>query len=147
VEDITAKNTLCPSARVESENSVVFGVIVGTETSPRLAYLKEPIPITDELIAKASPVTPTEVFRMATPCATNRCLNFDGKDCRLAKQIVEKLPVVVEELPPCSIRRDCRWWMQGGKAACMRCPQVITDSYNASEVIQDIAQHAAGLVK
>jgi len=147
VEDITAKKTLCPSARPESEDSIVFGVIGGTETAPRLAYLKQTLPVTDELIAKASPVTPTEVFRMATPCATNRCINFDGKDCRLAKQILEKLPTVVEELPLCSIRRDCRWWMQGGKAACLRCPQVVTDSYNPSEVIRDIAKHAADVVR
>ncbi|XHR81072.1 MAG: nitrogen fixation protein [Gloeotrichia echinulata GP01] len=138
------KTTLCPSARPESENSVVFGIIGGTVAEPRVAYLKQPLPITDELIAKAGPITPTEIFRMATPCAAKACLHFDGQDCRLAKQIAEKLPAVAEELPPCSIRRDCRWWNQEGKAACMRCPQVITDNYNPSELAVQVSKLAAG---
>ncbi len=141
---IVDKTTLCPSARPESEDSVVFGIISGTVAEPRVAYLKQPLPISDELIAKASPITPTEIFRMATPCAAKACLHFDGQDCRLAKQIAEKLPTVAEELPPCSIRQDCRWWKQEGKAACIRCPQVITDNYNPSEVAIQVSKLAAG---
>ncbi len=137
------KTTLCPSARPESEDSVVFGIISGTVAEPRVAYLKQPQPITDELIAKASPITPTEIFRTAAPCATKGCQHFDGQDCRLATRIVEKLPAIAEELPPCSIRRDCRWWQQEGKAACMRCPQVITDNYNASELAVEVAMPTA----
>ncbi|AVH63807.1 MULTISPECIES: nitrogen fixation protein [unclassified Nostoc] len=145
MEDIVVdKTTLCPSARPESEDSVVFGIISGTVAEPHVTYLKQPIPITDELIAKASPVTPAEIFRTAAPCATKACLHFDGEDCRLAKQIAGKLTAVAEELPPCSIRRDCRWWNQEGKAACMRCPQVITDNYNPSEVTIQVSKLAAG---
>jgi hypothetical protein len=144
MENIAAeKTTLCPSARPEPENSVVFGIISGTVTEPRVAYLQQPQPVTDELIAKASPVTPAEIFRTAAPCATKSCQHFDGKDCRLATRIVEKFSAITEELPPCSIRRDCRWWQQEGKAACMRCPQVITDNYNASELAIEVAMPAA----
>ncbi|QKQ72698.1 nitrogen fixation protein [Nostoc sp. TCL240-02] len=140
MENIAAdKTTLCPSARPESEDSVVFGIISGTVAEPRVAYLKQPQPLTDELIAKANPITPAEIFRTAAPCATKACQHFDGQDCRLATRIIEKLPTVAEELPPCSIRRDCRWWQQEGKAACMRCPQVITDNYNASELAIKVA--------
>ncbi|MEH1838992.1 MAG: nitrogen fixation protein [Nostoc sp.] len=132
------KTTLCPSARPDVD-SVVFGVVGGTVTESRVAYLKKPQPITDELIAKTSPITPAEIFRTAAPCATKGCQHFDGQDCRLAMRIVEKLPSVAEELPPCSIRRDCRWWQQEGKAACTRCPQVITDNYNPSELAVKVA--------
>ncbi|MEI2578579.1 nitrogen fixation protein [Scytonema sp. PRP1] len=138
-EIATDKTTLCPSARPEWQDSIVFAVIGGTVAEPRVAYLNQSQPVTDELIAKANPVTPTEIFRTAAPCAAMACQHFDGKDCRLAMRIVEKLPAVVEELPPCSIRRDCRWWQQEGKAACMRCPQVITDNYNASEIMRNVA--------
>lgn len=138
-EIATDKTTLCPSARPEWQDSIVFGVIGGTVEEPHVAYLKKPQPVTEELIAKASPVTPTEIFRTAAPCAESNCQHFDGKDCRLAMRIVEKLPAVVEELPPCSIRRDCRWWQQEGKVACMRCPQVITDNYNPSEIMRNVA--------
>ncbi|MFN6526294.1 nitrogen fixation protein [Nostoc sp. ChiSLP03a] len=144
MEDIaTEKTTFCPSARPEWQDSVVFGVVGGTVTEPRVAYLKHPQPVTDELIAKASPVTPTEIFRTAAPCATKGCQHFDGKDCRLAMRVVENLPKVVDDLPPCSIRRDCRWWQQEGKAACMRCPQVITDNYNPSELLLKVATPTA----
>ncbi|BAY09976.1 nitrogen fixation protein [Calothrix sp. NIES-2098] len=144
MENIAAeKTTLCPSARPEPENSVVFGIISGTVAEPRVAYLKQPQTLTDELIAKASPVTPAEIFRTASPCATKGCQHFDGQDCRLATRIVEKLPAIAEELPPCAIRRDCRWWQQEGKAACMRCPQVITDNYNASELATEVAMPTA----
>ena len=145
MEDIaTEKTTLCPSARPEWQDSVVFGVVGGTVKEPRIAYLKQPQAVTDELIAKASPVTPTEIFRTAAPCATKSCQHFDGKDCRLAMRIVENFPTVVEELPPCSIRRDCRWWQQEGKAACMRCPQVVTDNYTASELLVKVATPTVG---
>ncbi|MGI2904385.1 nitrogen fixation protein [Tolypothrix sp. VBCCA 56010] len=138
------KTTLCPSARPEPADSVIFGVIGGTGAEPRVAYLKQPQPVTEELIAKANPVTPAEIFRTAASCAESGCQHFDGKDCRLAMRIVEKLPAVVEELPPCSIRRDCRWWKQEGKAACMRCPQVITDNYNPSEIMRNVATPTTG---
>ncbi|MEG4322008.1 MULTISPECIES: nitrogen fixation protein [unclassified Microcoleus] len=131
--------TLCPSARPELADSIVFGVISGTVTEPRVAYLKQPLPVTDELMAKVHPVAPAEVFRAAAPCAAKGCQHFDGKDCRLAMRVAEKLPAVVAQLPPCSIRRDCRWWQQEGKAACMRCPQVITDNYTPSELMRDVA--------
>ncbi|MGD1805064.1 nitrogen fixation protein [Dapis sp. BLCC M126] len=140
MEDITAKQTtLCPSATPESVNGVVFGVVAGTPTAPEIAYLKQALPITEELIAKATPVTPGEIFRTAATCAESGCQHFNGKDCRLAMRIVEKLPVVVEDLPPCSIRRNCRWWQQEGKAACKRCPQVITDDYAPSEQLRQAA--------
>jgi hypothetical protein len=140
----TDNSVLCPSARPESLDAVVFGVVGGTVAQPHVNYLKQSLPVTDELIAKASPVTPAEILRTAAPCATNGCMHFDGKDCRLAMRIVEKLPVVVEALPPCSIRGDCRWWQQEGKMACMRCPQVVTDNYNSSQLMREVATPGVG---
>ncbi|MDZ4877447.1 MAG: hypothetical protein CLLPBCKN_006882 [Chroococcidiopsis cubana SAG 39.79] len=137
------KAPFCPSARTELDNSIIYGAIGGTVTKPRVTYFKQPQPFTDKLLAKISPITPTEVFRIAAPCAASNCQHFDGKDCRLAQRIVEKLSVVVEELPPCPIRRDCRWWQQSGKVACIRCPQVITNNYNPSELMRELAEPAS----
>lgn len=133
------KIPLCPSSRAEIDTGIVYGVVSGKREEPRVTYLKQPQIVTEELLAKTHPVTPTEVFRIASTCATSKCSHFDGKDCRLAQRIVNQLPNVVEELPACSIRRDCRWWNQEGKAACLRCPQVITDHYNASELMCEVA--------
>lgn len=139
----SSEQTLCPSSRPELPESVAFGVVSGTVHEPHVTYLKKPQPITEELIALTAPVTPAEVFRTASPCATNKCQHFDGNDCRLAQRVVEQLPVVEDKLPACSIRRDCRWFQQEGKAACMRCPQVITDNYNASELVRQVSMPTA----
>ncbi|MEC4813249.1 MAG: nitrogen fixation protein [Scytonema sp. PMC 1069.18] len=140
MEDTTAeRTTLCPSARPESMDGLVFGIVSGTATEARIAYLKQPLPVTSELLSRVSSVTPAEIFRTAASCAERGCQHFDGKDCRLAMRIVEKLPAVVEQLPPCSIRRDCRWWQQEGKAACTRCPQIMTDNYAPSNQLRQVA--------
>lgn len=146
MEDVTANKTgpLCPSARPELADSAVFGVVTGTVEEPRVTYLHQPLPVTDELMALSGPVTPTEVFRMTAPCAGKGCQHFDGQDCRLAKRIVEQMLAVTEQLPPCPIRPHCRWWQQEGKAACMRCPQVVTDIYNPSEKMRQVAAPTAG---
>ncbi|WP_144867932.1 nitrogen fixation protein [Hyella patelloides] len=130
---------LCPSARPETKNSAVFGVVGGTVDEPRVNYLKQPQPVTEDLLSVASPVTPTEVFRIAGECAGNGCQHFDGQNCGLATRVANQLSVATETLPPCPIRRDCRWWQQEGKSACMRCPQVITDNYNPSLLDRQVA--------
>lgn len=123
----------CPSAQPGMDGSVAFGVIDGTVEQPRLVHLTRTLPVTDELLALSGPVSPTEVFRFAAPCAGDSCRHFDGKDCRLVTRLVQILPAVACDLPPCSLRPTCRWWQQEGKAACLRCPQIVTDTYAPSE--------------
>jgi hypothetical protein len=42
------------------------------------------------------------------------------------------MPPVVEALPPCIIRKECRWYSQEGQVACTRCPGITTVSYDLS---------------
>jgi hypothetical protein len=130
---------LCPSAQPEMESSVVFGVVGGSVEEPRLAYLKEPQPVTDEILGLSGPVKPTEVFRFAAPCAGSGCKHFDGSDCTLAQRTVTMLPAAVNKIPPCRIRPRCRWWRQEGVAACMRCPVVVTENYSLTEEQRRVA--------
>lgn len=122
---------LCPSAQPEMQNSIVFGIIKGTAQEPRTAYLKEPQPFS-KVSNLCGPVKPTEIFRIAGDCAEHQCMHFDGTKCRLVQKIAELDPVV-ESLPPCPIRMDCRWWQQEGKDACLRCPFVVTENYVPSD--------------
>lgn len=94
------KSTLCPSARENSPDSVIFGIAAGTVEEPRVAYLPEIQPVTAEILALAQPVTPTEVFRFAASCAEKECVHFDGKDCRLARRVAQGLAEVTDILPP-----------------------------------------------
>lgn len=130
---------LCPSAQPGMENCRVLGVVQQDGPTPILQYLSEQVPATEEVLAMAAPLKPTEVFRLAATCAEHRCPHFDGSDCRLATRIVQILPAVVSTLPPCIIRRECRWYSQEGAAACLRCPEITTVSYDVSPVAQEVS--------
>jgi hypothetical protein len=123
---------LCPSAQPGMDECRVLGVVQRDSPAPMLQYLNEHVPATPEVLVMAAPLKPTEVFRLAATCAEHRCPHFDGADCRLAARIVWILPAVVDTLPPCIIRKECRWYSQEGQAACKRCPEVTTVSYDLS---------------
>jgi hypothetical protein len=112
---------------------VVLGVVEGTMQAPRVSYLERLLPATAEVLALSGPVSPTRVFRFAAPCAAHACPHFDGAICRLGTKIVEALPEVGGVLPICPLRPQCRWWRQAGRAACLRCPQVVTEVGNPTE--------------
>jgi len=130
---------LCPSAQPGMPDCRVLGLVQWEGASPRLEYLNEHVPATPEVLALAAPLKPTEVFRLAATCAEDRCPHFDGTDCRLATRIVQILPSVVDSLPPCIIRKNCRWYTQEGGAACQRCPEVTTVSYDLSPVVMTVS--------
>ena len=130
------KSTLpiqCPSAQPGMPGSMVFGVVGGTAEAPRVAWLERPVPVTEELLALAGPVPPAQVMRFAAPCQEKACCHFDGTNCQLATRLVQVLPAVDDSLRACRIRPTCRWFVQEGKAACYRCPQIVTYSLNPTE--------------
>lgn len=129
----------CPSAQPTTEGARVFGVMTGTPDAHRVGYLTEALPVTEELLALSGPAKPTQIFRIAAPCAGGSCKHFKDNNCSLAKRIVEGIAPVVNGLPPCQIRSTCRWFRQEGKEACFRCPQVMTDKANASDYEKYIA--------
>ena len=121
----------------------MFGVVGETAEEPCLAYLLEPQPTTNELLALSGSVKPTEVFRFAASCAGRACQHFNGSNCQLATKIVQLLPEIVTGSPPCRLRPNYRWWQQEEKAASMRCPQIVTETYHPSEQLRQAAEPAA----
>ena len=130
---------LCPSAPPEQPGARVVGVVQGTPTEPRVAYLRQALPVVPSVLALAQSLDPREVFRTAAPCAESACQHFDGTDCSLVSRIVATVPTAVDELPFCPIRRDCRWFQQERGAACERCPQIVTLAYMATQALKDAA--------
>jgi hypothetical protein len=130
---------LCPSAQPGMDNCRVLGVVQQDGPAPRIVYLNELLPATDAVLGLAAPLKPTEVFRLSATCAEHKCPHFDGADCKLATRIVNILQAVVDGLPPCTIRKDCRWYSQEGGAACRRCPEVTTVSYDLSETTREVS--------
>ena len=125
-EDGARKALMCPSAQPDMEDSLVLGVLEDTPDGKRLAWIEQPQAVTPQLLSLTREVDPRNIFRFAARCEESRCVHFDGQDCNLATRIVQILPRAVEVLPPCSIRAECRWYQQEGKAACFRCPEVAT---------------------
>jgi hypothetical protein len=130
---------LCPSAQPEMAGSTVFGLVQGTATDPRVAYLDRAVPLTPGILASAAPVAPTEVFRIGAPCAGGCCQHFGEGRCRLATRLVQWLPPVVASAPPCALRPHCMWWRQEGVHACLRCPQIATQMHGASAQLVEAA--------
>ena len=130
---------LCPSAQPGMDQCRVLGVVQRDGPAPMLQYLNEYLPATPEVLASSAPLKSTEVFRLAATCAEHKCPHFDGRDCRLATRIVQILPAAVETLPPCIIRKQCRWYSQEGGAACRRCPEITTVSYDLSPQVREVS--------
>ena len=138
----TPKKHQCPSVFPEWPESEVFAVVAGTPDEPQVAYLDKPKPVDDDLLRLTEPVTPTEVFRFTGPCAGPQCAHFDSNQqkCQLASRVIHWIPVAVDKLPACAIRRDCVWWNQEGRVACMRCPQVVSNNYAPTEIFSKAAR-------
>lgn len=119
----------CPSAQPGLSHSAIIGIVDKGHNSESVAYLPEPVAVTDSTIVAftGSPVQATQLFRFAAPCEKGGCSNWTGSSCGVAQRVVQILPAVVAELPDCKLRPVCRWFRQEGKQACVRCPQVITD--------------------
>jgi len=130
---------LCPSAQPEMTGATVFGLVQGTATEPRVAYLDRAVPLTPEILASAAPVLPTEVFRVGAPCAGGCCQHFGEGRCRLAVRLVQLLPPVVTSAPPCALRPNCMWWLQEGIYACSRCPQIVTHTHAPRALLVEVA--------
>jgi hypothetical protein len=129
----------CPSAQPGMGDVQILGVISRDADEPRLAYLDEALPATPPVLELAAPLDVSQVFRLSARCEERKCTHFDGVDCQLAVRIAKMLPEVVDQLPACNIRRDCRWFRQEGRAACLRCPQILTGNHEADEVLREVA--------
>ena len=129
----------CPSAQPDMPEAQILGVVRSDTDEPRIAYLNEYVPATADILAEAAPVLPGQVLRLAARCETAKCTHFDGERCQLAVRIVDMLAPVTDHLPPCMIRKTCRWYAQEGRAACLRCPQVLTANTRDDEVVKRVA--------
>jgi hypothetical protein len=130
---------MCPSAQPGMADARVLGVISREGETPRLDYLDEPVAATPEVLEAAAPVAVSQVFRLAARCEETKCTHFDGARCQLAVRIAKLLPEAVDTLPACVIRPECRWFRQEGRAACLRCPQIMTGNSEADERLQEVA--------
>ena len=134
--DAQGPKLTCPSAQPDMEDAQVLGVLEPGPDGRRLTYVNGLVPVTDALLDSTGPVPPTLVYRFAARCMEGRCRHFEGGRCGLGQRMAEGLDATVDRLPPCAIRKTCRWHAEVGPTACFRCSQVVTRIENpAPEVI------------
>jgi hypothetical protein len=129
---------LCPSSQPQP-GARIFGMVRKTSGGDRIGYFTEALPATSEALALPAPASPTEAFRLAAPCAEHKCPHFQHANCQLGHRIARMLDPVVSGLPHCAIRPTCRWFREHGKAICLRCPQVVTDSREITDFQRELA--------
>jgi len=129
---------MCPSAPHDSEDSLVFGVVTGVDQTS-VTYLSEPVPESALGVVLPDGVEPTQVFRFTAKCAEHKCRHFQDCKCTLGDRIVKMLPTVSESLPKCSIRGHCRWFRERGRAACLRCPGIVSHETRVSDQIAEVS--------
>jgi hypothetical protein len=93
-------------------------------------FLKQTLAPSQELKDKLGGLEPEEVFRIAAPCAGSNCGHHDAetKRCSLVRKVVEQVAPVYDDYATCGIRATCVWWAEEGVAACLRCPQIVTNN-------------------
>lgn len=116
----------------------MLGVVTPGPDGPRLAYLDEALAATPDVLALSSPAHPTQVFRLSGKCQEASCPQFSGGKCSLGTRVAQLLPAVVDKVPRCIIRSDCRWFHQEGAAACLRCPQIATVNFEPSALMRRV---------
>jgi len=129
----------CPSAQPNQTDTAVIGVVGRQDGKPHVSLLTEAVSVhaVAHLIPDTIPMT--EVLRLAAPCAERHCSHFNEQRCTLATRIVSRLSPVVNRLSPCALRPSCRWWRQEGPAACHRCPQIVTEPLQPSDLMRELA--------
>jgi len=118
-------------------DAVVLGVVRELEGWSFVHHLAEPLPVTPAILELAGDAPAGQVFRFAARCAEHTCAHFDGEQCRLATKLVRSSLDRAPTLPPCKMRKDCRWHAQEGNAACFVCPLILSETATpATELAQ-----------
>jgi hypothetical protein len=119
---------LCPSARCK-DGAILLGIVLQDKT---IAYADRRFPIDSEQAKnlRSAADSPEKRFRFSTPCAQGGCQQWSGGKCGVIEEVLASPPPasLPRGLPQCSIRQQCRWFLQRGAEACGVCRYVITDS-------------------
>ena len=113
---------LCPAHRCQSGSQLLGGT---------KAILPQTLPIDEFFIQKVKQhaITPERRYCFTNKCIEGGCKQWNGKDCNVTEKVVQFLDglPIQETLPTCSIRNDCRWYIQKRDVACKTCSLFVTE--------------------
>jgi hypothetical protein len=125
---------LCPSSRCK-DGAIVLGIVLANKT---IAYADQryKIDAAEADVMQHGELRPEQRFRFSSPCAHGGCGQWVKDDgplggrCGVIEEVIAapRLGSLPKELPGCSIRPQCRWFLQRSEEACMVCRFVITDT-------------------
>lgn len=117
---------LCPSA-ICTPGAILLGVV---QADGSVAYLDHRR-VVDEFFVKLAREgrSPERRFRFADRCVKSACQQWANGRCGVVDRVLAANSNFGDgqDLPPCTIRGDCRWHMQWGRKACNVCPLIVTD--------------------
>ncbi len=117
----------CPSATCEPGAKLLGAV----GEDGRIKHLRTPLEIDKDFVAKArAKGVPEAKMRFAAPCQEGKCGHWTGDACGLIDKVMAHIEAEAPEMkavevPPCTIRASCRWYMQTGAQACLSCDLVV----------------------
>ena len=118
---------LCPSARCK-DGAILLGIVLPDQT---IAYADRRFQIDARQAEnlRGGAASPEKCYRFSTPCAQCGCQQWSGGKCGVIEEVLASPPPasLPRLLPECSIRQQCRWFLQRGAEACGVCRYVITD--------------------
>ena len=128
---------LCPSARCK-DGAIVLGIVLPNKT---IAYADRRLRIDSAQAEQmlSGTMSPEKRFRFSSPCAQHSCGQWSNGKCGVIEQVLTAPPPpsLPRDLPDCSIRKQCRWFVQRGAEACSVCRYVVTDSSANTELRAD----------
>ncbi len=119
----------CPSAKADSDQSRVFGIVDDRGAFPIIRYLEQPVRVTEQVLALTEGEDPKAVFRFTSPCQGKRCTQFSNGECSLPRMLESRSPASGVNVANCAIRSTCRWFYQRSFHACVRCSAIVTSEY------------------
>ncbi len=120
----------CPSAPA-APGATLLGVL---GADGRIHNLRTPLKVDAGFLDAAARDGPVEArMRFAGRCQTSGCSQWTGSRCGVIDRAMAHLEAVgarpvPQDLPPCVIRGDCRWFAQSGPDACGTCTLIVTDT-------------------
>lgn len=116
---------MCPSAKGKQGS-----LLLGVRQNGSISILPHALQMDDQFIKKANETALAEQnFRFANKCVEGGCKQWTGTRCGVADKMIGFLDKINtgDQLIPCSIRHQCRWFIQNGNEACKICPYVVTE--------------------
>lgn len=119
------ENLLCPSF-ICNPGAQLYGIV---NREGFTDYLRITMYIDEKFVGIARQGRePEKRFRFAGKCIQSGCKqwNAEGNACGLVDNIIDLVQnIEQEELQPCPIRKECRWFAQRKGLACAQCSEVI----------------------